>query len=55
MGPVRDVMQNLPPLLETIHEQTGISPPSWMAQMPAQKKEGLLAKVPEHNGIAGHE
>ncbi|RMJ23100.1 flotillin domain protein [Aspergillus sp. HF37] len=56
MGPVRDVMQNLPPLLETIHEQTGISPPSWLAQMPAEKpKEGLLTKVPERNGIAGHE
>lgn len=29
-------MQNLPPLFSTIHEQTGIQPPSWMAQMPNQ-------------------
>lgn len=54
MAPVRDVMQNLPPLLGTIHEQTGISPPSWLAQMPDQKAQGQsLAKIPEHNGHNG--
>lgn len=36
MGPIRNLMQGLPPLLSTIHEQTGINPPSWMAQMPAK-------------------
>jgi flotillin len=33
-APIRNIMQSLPPLLSTIHEQTGIAPPSWMAQMP---------------------
>ncbi|KAL2005360.1 hypothetical protein VTN00DRAFT_2571 [Thermoascus crustaceus] len=33
-APIRNLMQNLPPLFSTIHEQTGIQPPSWMAQMP---------------------
>ncbi|KAF7115365.1 hypothetical protein CNMCM5793_002181 [Aspergillus hiratsukae] len=35
MGPIREIMQNLPPLFSTIHEQTGISPPTWLAQMPS--------------------
>lgn len=34
---LRNIMQNLPPLLSTINEQTGIAPPSWMAQMPGQQ------------------
>ncbi|PKY05276.1 hypothetical protein P168DRAFT_281601 [Aspergillus campestris IBT 28561] len=38
LGPIRNLMQGLPPLLSTIHEQTGISPPSWMAQMPAKNQ-----------------
>ncbi|OKL61000.1 hypothetical protein UA08_03672 [Talaromyces atroroseus] len=33
-APIRNIMQALPPLLSTIHEQTGIAPPSWIAQMP---------------------
>ena len=32
-GAIRNIMQSLPPLLSTINEQTGISPPSWLAQM----------------------
>lgn len=32
-GAIRNIMQNLPPLFSTINEQTGISPPSWLAQM----------------------
>ncbi|KAL4807386.1 hypothetical protein BDV18DRAFT_168286 [Aspergillus unguis] len=34
MGPIRNLMQGLPPLLSTIHDQTGIKPPQWFAQMP---------------------
>jgi flotillin len=30
---IRDIFQSLPPLLSTINEQTGISPPSWLANM----------------------
>ncbi|KAL5364883.1 hypothetical protein BJX96DRAFT_179347 [Aspergillus floccosus] len=41
MAPVRNIMQSLPPLLGTIHEQTGISPPSWLAQMPGEKHDNL--------------
>ncbi|KAJ9218549.1 hypothetical protein DTO169C6_9112 [Paecilomyces variotii] len=33
-NPIRGLMQSLPPLLSTIHDQTGISPPSWLARMP---------------------
>lgn len=32
-GAIRNIMQSLPPLLSTINEQTGIAPPSWLAQM----------------------
>ncbi|CAZ81941.1 unnamed protein product [Tuber melanosporum] len=34
-APLRNIFQALPPLFSTINEQTGISPPAWMAQMPA--------------------
>ncbi|KAL4938175.1 hypothetical protein BDV06DRAFT_60763 [Aspergillus oleicola] len=34
MGPIRNLMQGLPPLLSTIHDQTGIKPPQWFAQLP---------------------
>ncbi|RDW90476.1 flotillin domain protein [Aspergillus mulundensis] len=34
MGPIRNIMQGLPPLLSTIHDQTGIKPPQWFAQLP---------------------
>lgn len=30
---IRNLMQSLPPLFSTINEQTGIAPPSWLAQM----------------------
>jgi flotillin len=35
---IRDIFQALPPLLSTINEQTGISPPQWLAQMPSKKE-----------------
>ncbi|MCJ1316371.1 hypothetical protein MMC15_001692 [Xylographa vitiligo] len=35
-APIRNLFQSLPPLLSTVQEQTGILPPSWMAQMPPQ-------------------
>ncbi|KAI9927397.1 hypothetical protein ASPWEDRAFT_175044 [Aspergillus wentii DTO 134E9] len=55
VGPLRDIMQNLPPLLSTIHEQTGITPPSWLAQMPESHQE-TLSQNPKANGIlAAHE
>ena len=33
-APLRNIFQALPPLFSTINDQTGISPPAWMAQMP---------------------
>lgn len=35
-APIRNLFQNLPPLLGAIHDQTGMAPPSWLAQMPQQ-------------------
>jgi flotillin len=37
-APIRNIMSSLPPLLTTIQEQTGISPPSWLMQMPQQQQ-----------------
>lgn len=39
MGPIRNLYQSLPPLLQTVQEQTGIQPPSWLAQMPNQEQQ----------------
>jgi flotillin len=33
-APIRNLFQSLPPLLSTIHDQTGMQPPAWLAQMP---------------------
>ncbi|GBC01178.1 hypothetical protein RclHR1_00410005 [Rhizophagus clarus] len=33
-NPIANIFQSLPPLLSTIQQQTGISPPNWLAQMP---------------------
>ncbi|KAL8994985.1 MAG: hypothetical protein Q9169_005184 [Polycauliona sp. 2 TL-2023] len=40
MKPVRNLLQGLPPLLSTIHEQTGIAPPSWLARMGGEGQQG---------------
>ncbi|RIB28717.1 hypothetical protein C2G38_2028286 [Gigaspora rosea] len=34
-NPIANIFQSLPPLLSTIQEQTGITPPNWIAQMPS--------------------
>lgn len=38
-APIRNILQSLPPLLSTINDQTGIAPPSWLAQMGAQQEQ----------------
>lgn len=38
-APLRNLMQSMPPLFSTIHEQTGIAPPNWMVQMPPPEKQ----------------
>lgn len=45
-APIRNIFQALPPLFSTISDQTGISPPAWMAQMP-----GIDGKQPFSNGV----
>ena len=36
-APIRNLFQSLPPLLSTIQDQTGITPPNWLAQMGGQQ------------------
>lgn len=40
-APIRNIFQSLPPLLSTIHDQTGMTPPSWMV--------GSMGKDGEHD------
>ncbi|KAI9794156.1 MAG: hypothetical protein M1835_006746 [Candelina submexicana] len=49
-APIRNLFQSLPPLLSTINEQTGIAPPSWMAQMPNQGHAVSTTKGSKFNG-----
>ncbi|EEQ83395.2 flotillin [Blastomyces dermatitidis ER-3] len=46
-APIRNLMQSLPPLFSTIHEQTGISPPTWMAQLPHQNQQNSTVHADE--------
>ena len=51
-APIRNLFQSLPPLLSTIHDQTGMAPPSWLAQMPPQQEfdPKVLEKLRLRNG-----
>ena len=51
-GAIRNIMQSLPPLFSTINEQTGISPPTWLAQM-GQNQDQQVAKGKMVNGNKG--
>ncbi|WEW57888.1 hypothetical protein PRK78_003355 [Emydomyces testavorans] len=42
-APLRNLMQSLPPLFSTIHEQTGMAPPNWMVQMPKGQHQNPTA------------
>lgn len=42
-APLRNLFQSLPPLLSTIQDQTGMQPPSWLAQMPAHGQNGEMS------------
>ena len=45
LAPIKGLLQGLPPLLQTVREQTGIEPPAWLARMPEQKGlEGVGGK-----------
>ena len=34
LAAVRNLYSSLPPLLDTVQQQTGITPPSWLVNMP---------------------
>lgn len=66
-APIRNLFQTLPPLLSTIQDQTGINPPSWLAQMPGSnsghlngdgetngKEVAKMKNVNGANGVNGH-
>ncbi|KAJ3292709.1 hypothetical protein HK104_005097 [Borealophlyctis nickersoniae] len=38
-APIRNIFQSLPPLLTTIQDQVGMTPPAWLANMPRNEKE----------------
>ena len=43
-APFRNIMQSLPPLFSTIQDQTGMQPPSWLAQMPQGQNGEMTAE-----------
>ena len=50
-APIRNLFQSLPPLLSTIQDQTGMQPPSWLAQMPQQGQgQGQQTQAHGQNG-----
>lgn len=53
-APIRNLLQSLPPLLSTINDQTGIAPPSWLAQMPDADKSQALAAIEGKGKVQGH-
>lgn len=40
MAPIRNLLQMMPPMLQTIQDQTGVEPPSWLAGMPQTQTQG---------------
>ncbi|KAG9643773.1 flotillin domain protein, partial [Aureobasidium melanogenum] len=57
-APIKNIMQSLPPLFSTIQDQTGMLPPTWLAQMPngngrTDSAHGLPLAVEKHKGING--
>ena len=56
-APIRNLFQSLPPLLSTVQEQTGILPPSWLAQMPSQAgstDQGAMVAKSKNSMANGH-
>ncbi|KAH7040626.1 SPFH domain/Band 7 family protein [Microdochium trichocladiopsis] len=53
---LRNVYQMLPPLMSTIHDQTGISLPEWQfGRMPAANNDSQVANVEaKQHGVNGH-
>ena len=45
MATIRGIVQGLPPLLSVVQDQTGITPPPWMIQMPQAQADGAGASM----------
>uniref|UniRef100_A0A803L5Y7 Flotillin-like n=1 Tax=Chenopodium quinoa TaxID=63459 RepID=A0A803L5Y7_CHEQI len=45
MKDVAEVYSMLPPLLKTVHEQTGMLPPTWLATLTDAEGKGSAAAV----------
>jgi flotillin len=54
MAPIRNLFQSLPPLLTTIQDQTGMAPPSWLAQMPTADMNGHAGEGFEKKHVNGY-
>ncbi|KIX93124.1 uncharacterized protein Z520_11181 [Fonsecaea multimorphosa CBS 102226] len=54
IAPIKNIMQSLPPLLSTIQEQTGMTPPNWMVQMPKDVNVNGHLKSDERRKILSH-
>lgn len=54
LGSIQNIMKSLPPLLSTIHDQTGISPPSWLARMPPGGDDGAIKGRPLNSVGSSH-
>lgn len=50
IAPIKNLMQSLPPLFSTIQEQTGITPPNWMLQMPKGEGAGYPSQPAKFSG-----
>ncbi|KAL8866203.1 MAG: hypothetical protein Q9174_006441, partial [Haloplaca sp. 1 TL-2023] len=55
MAPIRNLLQSLPPMLSTINEQTGIGPPSWLANMGQHGEGQMVVKEKEGRRVNGVE
>ncbi|KAI5807556.1 hypothetical protein DFH27DRAFT_325377 [Peziza echinospora] len=53
MAPLRNIFQTLPPLLTTIQDQTGVTPPPWLAGMPAPGSDSAQVSKPQSSTAAG--
>lgn len=42
MAPIQNLFKSLPPLFSTIQDQTGMTPPNWMANMPAKNVDDTV-------------
>ena len=49
-APIRNLYQNLPPLLTTVQEQTGITPPTWLANMPGGQGQAQAGQIGQAQG-----